>query len=77
MPLAGTPLYHGLVTESQQWLRRFRKLWSRGQQPPDKKESIMSIQLVVPYVRQLNIGGHAGTGWNDPTGCWYARAAGR
>ena len=34
----------------------------------------MSIQLVVPYVRQLNIGGHAGTGWNDPTGCWYASA---
>jgi hypothetical protein len=32
----------------------------------------MSIQLDVPYVRQLNIGGHAGVGWDDPTGCWYA-----
>lgn len=37
----------------------------------------MSFSLEVPYVRQLNIGGHVAgntTSWDDPTGCWYASA---
>ena len=48
----------------------------------------MAIKLTVPFVTQLNIGGHAikqGTldklmgkpkarGWDDWTGCWYASA---
>lgn len=35
----------------------------------------MSFVLEVPYVRQLNIGGHIPgntESWDDPTGCWYA-----
>ncbi len=28
----------------------------------------MSVYLDVPFVSQLS----TGTGWNDPTGCWYA-----
>ena len=35
----------------------------------------MGFRLDVPYVRQLNIGGHVPgntESWDDPTGCWYA-----
>jgi hypothetical protein len=30
------------------------------------------IYLDVPYVSQLNIGGHAGVGHSEINGCWYA-----
>jgi Papain-like cysteine protease AvrRpt2 len=32
------------------------------------------IYLDVPYVSQLNIGGHAGPGYDEAKGCWYAGA---
>jgi hypothetical protein len=37
----------------------------------------MDFRLEVPYVTQLNIGGHVAgntAAWDDPTGCWYASA---
>lgn len=36
----------------------------------------MSYRLDVPFVSQLNIGGHVkgAATWNDYTGCWYASA---
>jgi hypothetical protein len=36
----------------------------------------MGVLLNVPYVTQLNIGGHVpgNKGHDDPTGCWYASA---